>query len=572
MSDNRLRRIYSHLLRKGEEHADFFQYIPLLPRDEIFASMDKFKSDRSPLKVMLSIGVYRTEEGTPYTFECIKEAEKIWQKNRDYEYRSEMGDEEFAKEAAKLVFGARSPHLDRIASCQTLAGTGAVYFACVFVLKCCVLFPFSFYQQQQQQQQQQRQRNNCKEKETKAKNQSSHASSSCSSLLSSSLSSASSSPFSSSSSSPFSFFHHPTFSSSSLPFCSSASLSFNSSSSSPFLFSTITSSCASSSSSTSCCSCSSFSSSSSSSSITLLPPLTLLHELQQKYIQPPFVLFSSPTWINYPNICEDLRVPHRAYHYFDSKNYCIDISNMMRDLEEAPSGSVIILQACGHNPTGMDLSHDQWKQVAALMKRKHHFPIFDLAYQGFVSGDLDRDAWAVRYFADEGFDLIACQSFSKNLGLYGDRVGSMHIVTSQQRMVPAVSSQLSRLARALYSSPPLHGAELAKIVMTRHELVEMWRQELERISERLKRNRQMLSHRLEQLGTPGTWSHYRKQKGMFGYGGLTREQCQILTEKFHIYLPQTGRICFAGINQKNVDYVSRSIDAAVRMTQQASPV
>ena len=224
---------------------------------------------------------------------------------------------------------------------------------------------------------------------------------------------------------------------------------------------------------------------------------------------------------------------------------------------------MIVLHACAHNPTGVDPTDDQWKQIADLMEEKKLFPFFDCAYQGFATGDLDTDSRIVRYFAGRGFELFCAQSFAKNFGLYSERAGNLVIITKDANNVANVKSQLTILIRGNYSNPPAHGARIVHKVLTNPALYEEWKGHIKSMSSRIIEMRKGLRDRLEKLSTPGSWSHITSQIGMFSYTGLTAKQIEYLVEEKHIYLVKSGRISMCGVNTGNIDYLAESIKEAV---------
>jgi len=242
----------------------------------------------------------------------------------------------------------------------------------------------------------------------------------------------------------------------------------------------------------------------------------------------------------------------------------LDIKGMLADIAAAPEGSIMLLHACAHNPTGVDPTTEEWKQIMNVIKTKNHFTWFDSAYQGFASGCLDRDAWAIRHFVDNGLEMIVCQSFAKNFGLYGERIGGLHMVCNDVKKVDEVISQLNVLIRPFYSNPPKHGAEIVHTILSNPELYSEWKVELKAMADRINKMRTLLFDELNKLGTPGDWSHIKSQIGMFSFTGLTTGQCESLIKNHHIYLLTSGRISMAGINSKNVIYLARCIDDVVR--------
>jgi aspartate aminotransferase len=241
---------------------------------------------------------------------------------------------------------------------------------------------------------------------------------------------------------------------------------------------------------------------------------------------------------------------------------------MMKTLTTAPNGSVILLHACAHNPTGVDPTQEQWKQIAEVMRARSHFPFFDTAYQGFASGDLARDAWAIRYFVEQGFELCVAQSFAKNFGLYGERTGAFHFVSAPgadaAKSSAHIASQLAILQRSEISNPPAYGARIASRVLNDPTLFAEWEDDLRTMSGRILEMRAGLRERLEKRGTPGDWSHITSQIGMFSFTGLTEAQVMTLREKWHVYMTKNGRISMAGLNTHNIDYFAEAVDSVVR--------
>ena len=245
---------------------------------------------------------------------------------------------------------------------------------------------------------------------------------------------------------------------------------------------------------------------------------------------------------------------------------------MIDVIDKAPEGSIILLHACAHNPTGVDPTQEQWEQIAKTIRSKNHFPFFDCAYQGFASGDLARDAWAIRYFVEQGFEMCIAQSYAKNFGLYGERAGCFHFVASPASHASdtanRVASQLAILQRSEISNPPAYGARIASTVLNDDKLFAEWEANLRTMSGRIIDMRQKLRATLDQMGTPGTWNHITDQIGMFSFTGLTEKQVLRLKEEFHIYMTKNGRISMAGLNSKNVEYFAKAVDKVVRETAQ----
>ncbi|KAF2261540.1 aspartate aminotransferase [Lojkania enalia] len=283
------------------------------------------------------------------------------------------------------------------------------------------------------------------------------------------------------------------------------------------------------------------------------------------------VYFSDPTWPNHFQIFSNVQLPYLTYPYFDKETRGLDFDGFINTLNNAAEGSIIVLHACAHNPTGVDPTQEQWKEIAKVIKERKLFPFFDTAYQGFASGDLARDGWAIRYFVEQGFELVIAQSYAKNFGLYGERAGCFHFVTSPtsdaDSVTARVASQLAILQRSEISNPPAYGARIASTVLNNPELFAEWEANLREMSGRIIAMRKALRSKLEELGTPGTWNHITDQIGMFSFTGLTEKQVLKLREDSHIYMTKNGRISMAGLNTHNIDYFAKAVDKAVRETQ-----
>ncbi|KAF8628428.1 hypothetical protein AX15_003949 [Amanita polypyramis BW_CC] len=286
-----------------------------------------------------------------------------------------------------------------------------------------------------------------------------------------------------------------------------------------------------------------------------------------KWTDEPTVYLSNPTWANHQAIFKNVGIKPIDYPYYDPGTIGLDFNGLVNALNETPPRSVFLLHACAHNPTGVDPTREQWKVIADTMLENKHYAFFDCAYQGFASGDLDNDAWAVRYFAEVGVPLLVCQSFAKNAGLYGERVGALHVVAPNKETAERIKSQLSVLQRSEISNPPSHGARLVALILTDAGLFEEWKEDIKTMANRIIDMRKELYRLLtEELKTPGGWGHIVKQIGMFSFTGLGPEQSRAMVERAHIYLTANGRISMAGLNSSNIRYVAESMDRAVRGT------
>ncbi|KAL7752265.1 ribosomal RNA processing protein [Sorochytrium milnesiophthora] len=278
------------------------------------------------------------------------------------------------------------------------------------------------------------------------------------------------------------------------------------------------------------------------------------------------VLLSNPTWANHRAIFLEAGFTDvQDYSYYHPETRGLDLDGMLTSLKNAPDGSIVVLHACAHNPTGVDPTTEQWKQIADVMESKKHFTFFDCAYQGFASGDVDRDASAIRYFAhDRNLELFVAQSFAKNFGLYGERCGCLTVVAPTAAQAKAAGSQIAKLVRAMYSNPPAYGARIVSLVLNDPSLYAEWLENLQTMSSRIKLMRQMLFDALQALGTPGSWNHILDQIGMFSYTGLNAAQSRGMKDLFHIYMTDNGRISMAGLTTQNVQYFAESLDWVVR--------
>ncbi|CAH8839162.1 unnamed protein product [Trichobilharzia szidati] len=275
------------------------------------------------------------------------------------------------------------------------------------------------------------------------------------------------------------------------------------------------------------------------------------------------VYISNPSWPNHAGISRLVGLKINEYRYWDSSSRGVNFSNMLEDLTKAPEKAIVILHACAHNPTGTDLSREQWKELAELIKKKHLFPVFDMAYQGFASGDLDNDAWAVRHFASMNMELFVAQSFSKNFGLYNERVGNLLFITQDPVVTSRVKSQMKSIIRQTWSNPPQHGARIVATILNNPSLFTEWKSCVVTMAERVRQMRQGLYEGLKSLGTPGNWEHIIKQIGMFSFTGLSRSQVQYLRSKHHLYVMNDGRINMCALTTENIERISKAIHDAV---------
>lgn len=286
------------------------------------------------------------------------------------------------------------------------------------------------------------------------------------------------------------------------------------------------------------------------------------------------IYLSKPTWANHNQIFTSLGLKVETYPYWDAENKKLDISGYLNTIESAPKGSIFLLHACAHNPTGLDPTKQEWDAILRAIAKNGHLPLFDSAYQGFASGNLEKDAAPIREAISSGiFDspIFICQSFAKNVGMYGERVGALHIVLPSSESADvrtslgkAIKSQLNKLTRSEISNPPAYGAKVVATILTDDELRGQWEQDLVTMSSRIIKMRNELKSRLEQLGTPGTWDHITNQTGMFSFTGLTPEMVGRLEKVHGVYLVSSGRASVAGLNDGNVEKVAKAFDEVIR--------
>lgn len=271
------------------------------------------------------------------------------------------------------------------------------------------------------------------------------------------------------------------------------------------------------------------------------------------------VYVSDPTWGNHIPIMQLAGLEVRRYRYLNRKSNSLDLEGYLADIADAPSGSVFLLHACAHNPTGVDPSAEQWRQISDAILAKGHHVLMDCAYQGFASGDAEADALAIRTFLDAGHSLLLAQSFAKNFGLYGERVGTLSVACADAGQAAKVLSQLKLIIRPMYSSPPIHGALIVSEVLGDEPLRTQYYAECAAMAERIGAMRKTLRTELEAAGSTHDWSHVTDQIGMFAFTGMDAGMCDELTATHHIFLTRDGRISVAGLNADNVAYVAKAI-------------
>ncbi|NNH86497.1 aromatic amino acid transaminase [Acinetobacter terrae] len=285
----------------------------------------------------------------------------------------------------------------------------------------------------------------------------------------------------------------------------------------------------------------------------------------KKYFPESDVWMSQPTWENHIAIFNGAGIHSHFYPYFDAATNGVNVPAMLEKLNQLPAKSIVLLHPCCHNPTGADLTSAEWDQVIEVLQKQDLIPFLDIAYQGFGQG-LEQDAYAIRALDQAGMNFIISNSFSKIFSLYGERVGGLTFVCDDQATAQKVLGQLKATVRRIYSSPPTTGALLVDNVLNDAELTAQWEAELTEMRERIIKMRQILNEKLSQALPERDFSYLVKQQGMFSYTGLTAEQVDILKDKYAIYLVRSGRMCAAGLNLSNIDYVAESIAEVIKAT------
>lgn len=275
------------------------------------------------------------------------------------------------------------------------------------------------------------------------------------------------------------------------------------------------------------------------------------------------VAISDPSWENHRALFDMAGFEVVAYPYYDAKTNGVNFDGMLAALNGYEPGTIVVLHACCHNPTGVDLNDAQWAQVVEVVKARRLVPFLDIAYQGFGES-IEADAAAVRLFAAANLNVFVSSSFSKSFSLYGERVGALSIITDSKDEAARVLSQLKRVIRTNYSNPPTHGGAIVAAVLASPELRASWVQELGEMRDRIRAMRNGLVERLKAAGIERDFSFINAQRGMFSYSSLTSAQVDRLREEFGIYAVSTGRICVAALNTRNLDVVANAIAAVLK--------
>ena len=271
---------------------------------------------------------------------------------------------------------------------------------------------------------------------------------------------------------------------------------------------------------------------------------------------------SRPTWANHQGIFSAAGMDTAFYPYFNAGSHSLNLEGMLTVLQDIPNGDPVLFHACCHNPTGIDPTQEDWDTIAKICKEHQLLPVLDFAYQGFAHG-LVEDAVAVRAFAQYGLEFIICSSFSKNFGLYQDRVGALHFVSKNKEEASNVLSRLKAIVRTNYSNPPAHGGAIVTAILNDRELTQQWEEELHEMRTRIRTMRELFVEKLKEKGVPGDFSFIARQNGMFSFSGLSEATVIKLRDDFGIYIVGNGRINVAGMTPANIDTLCDAIKACL---------
>ncbi len=272
---------------------------------------------------------------------------------------------------------------------------------------------------------------------------------------------------------------------------------------------------------------------------------------------------TNPTWANHISLFQAAGLKVKEYAYYDYSTKGLQEEQMFAELAQVPAGDVVLVHACCHNPSGMDLTFAQWQRFAALAKEKGFTPLVDMAYQGFGLG-LDEDAAGLRHLANEVPELILCTSCSKNFGLYRERIGAVSVVVDSNAMLETARTNLLAVVRSIYSMPPAHGAIIVSHILDSAELTAEWQQELAVMRNRINDYRQLIIDKLKAEGVQQDFSFITKQHGMFSFLGINKAQIDRLRAEYSIYMVGSSRVSIAGLNHSNIDYFAKAVAAVLK--------
>lgn len=271
------------------------------------------------------------------------------------------------------------------------------------------------------------------------------------------------------------------------------------------------------------------------------------------------IYLPNPTWSNHLSIFKDCGLKTLKYSYYNSDTKSLDYDNMMTDIYMAPPGSVFLFHVCAHNPTGVDPTKSQWQDISDLIKLKKHTVLFDFAYQGFASGDIYKDAYPIQLFMRSNIPFLLAQSYSKNFGLYSERIGALSVFCKNRKEQKTILSQLKAIARPMYSNPPINGAKIINTILEDNELYEEWKNECSNMANRIIKMRELLNYKLTYSLPYHDWKFITNQIGMFCYTGFDLETITKLRNEYNIFMTNDGRISISGLNEQNIDYFCNSV-------------
>lgn len=272
---------------------------------------------------------------------------------------------------------------------------------------------------------------------------------------------------------------------------------------------------------------------------------------------------TNPTWANHISLFQAAGLKVKEYAYYDYQTKGLQVEQMFADLQQVPAGDVVLVHACCHNPSGMDLNFEQWQRFAAIAKERGFTPLVDMAYQGFGIG-LDEDAAGLRYLAEQVSELVLCTSCSKNFGLYRERIGAVSIVSANSQISEVSRVNLLSVVRAIYSMPPAHGAVIVNHILNSTELTALWHQELAEMRDRINSYRQLMIDKFVAEGITQDFSFITRQHGMFSFLGINKEQIDRLRTEFSIYMVGSSRVSIAGLNHSNIDYFAKAVATVLK--------
>jgi aspartate aminotransferase len=275
------------------------------------------------------------------------------------------------------------------------------------------------------------------------------------------------------------------------------------------------------------------------------------------------VWVTNPTWANHISLFQAAGLKVKEYSYYDYSSKGLNEEAMFAELSTVPAGDVVLVHACCHNPSGMDLNFAQWQKFAALAKERGFTPLVDMAYQGFGLG-LDEDAAGLRHLANEVEELLLCTSCSKNFGLYRERIGAVSVVVANSNLLETARTNLLAVVRSIYSMPPAHGAILVSHILDSAELTAEWHQELAVMRDRINQYRQLIIDKLRAEGVSQDFSFITRQHGMFSFLGINKEQIERLRKEFSIYMVGSSRVSIAGLNHSNIDYFAKAVATVLK--------